>query len=80
MFDEGATFFGSLGRHSNNKEYDRSLYNTLWTTPSLYTRDTSVYQIRLEDPRFNISMATHADSTIKLLTRKFYRSDSFIVL
>lgn len=68
MFDEGAQLFGAMGRYSNGgKEYDKALYNTLWNTPPLYTRDTSGSKLRLYDPRFNMAFATHADVTIKLL-------------
>lgn len=67
IFDEGASFFGQLGRHSGNKELDRGLFNTLWTCPVLNSRDTISNQVRSESPRFNLCFATHADVTMRLL-------------
>ena len=60
-----------MGRYANgSKEYDKALYNTLWTTPSLYTRDTSSFKLRLHDPLFNMAFATHVDVTMNLLKGK----------
>ena len=71
LFDKGAAMFGAMGRYnSGNKEYDKALYNTLWTCPPLYTRDTTAFKLRLHDPRFNMAFATHADVTLKLLNCK----------
>ena len=62
-----------MGRYTNgSKEYDKALYNTLWTTPPLYNRDTSSYKLRLYQPRFNMAFATHADATLKLLAGMFF--------
>jgi hypothetical protein len=72
LFDEGAALFGQLGLHSGNKEYDKALYNTLWSTPPFMTYDTKTYQLRSEDPRFNMGFATHPDTTHKLLNSNYF--------
>ena len=79
LFDEANTFFGALGRYTKGDvAYDKAMYNTLWTTPSLYTRTTSTHKLRLKNPRFNMAFATHADATIKLLTGNNLNIEHFI--
>jgi len=79
LYDESATFLGSLGRYSSGTgaaSYDRSIYLSLWGALDSYERDLKSERTRIDNPRLNLSVNGHPTQFINLLrNERFFYDD-----
>jgi hypothetical protein len=78
MYDESATWLGSLGRYTSGSQaapYERSIYLTLWAAVNAMDRDTKTARQRLVKPRYHTSLNGHPIQFINLLRNERFSYD-----
>ena len=62
-----------MGRYSNNKDYEQSVWNNLWNAPNVYQLDLTTDRGRINLPRCHLTFAFHVWSVMQALASIFLK-------